>query len=226
LAFHAGYTALDLLDASVAGNASSTAQIASYLSDVPQSLKNSPKRRVKEEIKPDPAIQDPPPEHKFLNVFPRRTVNGVRKVPFMVNANGFPFVRWKKPQPANVSRVLRQNIKQHQKRVSYIYALTDFWIPLAQYEDQWEEIVRQQCEVPQDLGESMEGELYAQVMREELAAVHRLIYEKQTRSIELATKMQDIVDREAELAMAEKEQAKELPTKKGTLHAMNEIKGT
>jgi hypothetical protein len=226
LAFHAGYTALDLLDASVAGNATSTAQIASYLSDVPQSLKNIPKRPVKEKIRPDPAIQDPPPEHKFLNVFPRRTVNGVRKVPFMVDANGFPFVRWKKPQPANVSRVLRQSIKQHQKRMNYMHALTDFWIPLAQYEDRWEEMVRQQCEILQDFGESMEGELYAQVMREELATVQQRMHEKQKRSMELATKMQKIVDREAELAMAEKEQAKELPTKKGTLHAMNQIKGT
>jgi hypothetical protein len=209
LAFHAGYTALDLLDASVAGDAGSTAQIKSYLSDVPQSLKNSPKRLVKIEVKPDPALQEPPPEHKFLNVFPRPTVERVRKVPFMVNANGFPFVRWKKPQPANVSRVLRQLIKTHQKRISYVHALTNFWIPLSQYEDQWDEIVRQQCKIPQDMEVSMEEDLYASTMREELAAVNGLINERRKRSNELAKKMQGIVDREAELAKMESEQAME-----------------
>jgi len=63
----------------------------------------------------------------------------------------------------------------------------------------------------------MEGDLYAPVMRGELAAVYRLIHEKQKRSNELATKMQDIVDREAELAVAEREQVK-------TLQEMNRIK--
>ena len=179
-----------------------------------QSLKSSPKRRVKEEAEPNPAIQDPPPEHKFLKAFPRPTVIGKRKVPFMVCANGFPFVRWKKPQPANVSRVLRQNIKQRQKHVSYVHALTDFWIPLAQYEDQWEELVRQKCNIPRGMDESTEGDLYVPAMREELMAVSRLISEKRRRSNELAAKMQHIVDREAELAMAEKEQVKEMPTER------------
>lgn len=223
MAFHAGYTALDLLDASAAGDASITAQIASYLSDVPQSLKNNPKRYVKEEVKPDTAIQDPPPEHKFLNVFPRPTVNGVRKVPFMVNANSFPFVRWKKPQPANVSRVLRQSIKQNQKRISYVHALMDFWIPLAHYEDRWDEIVRQQCKIPQDMGLPMEGDLYAPTMREELAAVNMLIHEKKKRSNELAMKMQDIIDREAELAMAESGTGQGVAHQDGTLHDMNQM---
>ena len=81
--------------------------------------------------------------------------------------------------------------------------------------------MQQQCKIPQDMGKSMEGDRYATAMREELVAVSQLIYEKQKRSIELATKMQDIVDREAELAMAEKEQHQE-----GTLHAMYQIKGT
>jgi len=64
------------------------------------------------------------------------------------------------------------------------------------------------------MDESTEGDLYVPAMREELMAVSRLISEKRRRSNELAAKMQHIVDREAELAMAEKEQVKEMPTER------------
>jgi hypothetical protein len=39
---------------------------------------------------------------------PRPVVTGRRRIPALVSANGIPFLRIKKPQPQNLSRVLRQ----------------------------------------------------------------------------------------------------------------------
>jgi hypothetical protein len=209
LAFHAGYTALDLLDGSAAGDAQSTARILEYLSAVPERLTKPPEKKVKRKREYEHDDRDPPPLYKFLNVFPRPlgSVDGIRKIPHLIDANGFPFVRWKKPQPRSVSRVLRQNIEQRQTRMDLLANLNEFWIPLSQYEDKWDEMVKKRAEEEGKVdGVEQDKVLFATAMREELYSVLQLMREKSQRARALAEKMQAIVDREVELAREERRQ--------------------
>jgi hypothetical protein len=201
LAFTAGYTAIDHLDRSVAGNEESTSRIKEYLSQVPSSLKRNPKPKPPPKPDPDPTIYEPPPEHKFLNVFPRPTVVGIRKVPFLVSAGQLPFVRFKKPQPSNVSRVLRDLRKQREVRFEQRYALQDYYIPLAEYEDQWDVLVGEQNG---EIKSGMElGLGWAHFMRVQRGEISDKISDADRKSKELAATMLDIINSEARLAEKE-----------------------
>ena len=216
LAFHAGYTALDALDSAAAGSASHTARLLSYLDAAPPPLTQPPAKAPQPKRRPSPAARDgdPPPAHKFLAVFPRAAVRGARKAPFMVNANGFPFVRWKKPQPAGVSRVLRQKIENRGRRLHRLWHLEDYWVPLARLEDRWEGLVRGLRGGDEDAEDAAR---FVVPMETELAAVKRLIYENAVRTTELMHRMQAIVDRERELAMEERLQREQLLLKDGNI---------
>ena len=203
LAFHAGYTALDLLDASAAGDADSTSRIEAYLSRIPSAL-----TRLWKKPKPSPVdsrVQDPPPEKKFFNVFPRRSVPGVRRVPYMVDAQGVPFVRYGKPQPMNVSRVIRQKIEAYRKKTLYRHNLGEYWMPLARYEDKWDVLLARYGEYVQTDNSTFSSELWQEARRLEDA-----LTEWTRRSTEMAAKMQEVVDREAELGQQEKEERRRL----------------
>lgn len=229
LAFHAGYAAVDVLDGAAAGDAASTARLREYLAAVPPQLttRAAPDANKTAATKTKPqfergADRDPPAAHKFESVFPREAVRGVRKVPFMANANGFPFVRWKKPQPKSLSRVLRQNIQRRQRRLNLQVDLADYWVPLAAYEDRWEELVEQQLGKTQDeLGEADGRVLFVTSMREELRKVNKLIYEQIVRTKALTDRMQAIVDRERELATEEKRQREQVLLKDANIEGAN-----
>jgi hypothetical protein len=123
----------------------------------------------------------------------------------MVDASGFPFLRWKKPQPHNLSRVLRQSIETRQKRVTRQWNLSEYWIPLAEYEDRWDGLMKAlTVEEEKDDGEEREAALFVTPMREELREMGRLMYEQTQRTKALVEKMQGIVDRETEIAAEEK----------------------
>jgi hypothetical protein len=206
LSFTAGYTAIGHLDGSVAGNNESTTLIKDYLSDVPARLKIPPKRALPPQPELPRELFEPPPEHKFFNVFPRPAVEGRRKIPFLVSANHFPFVRYKKPQPANVSRVIRNLIEQRFKRFERRYALEDYFIPLAKYEDQWEALL------VKEFGElnvfDDRDDLWVTPMWESQREVSRLISEMDRRSEKLGRKMLDVVNKEKEWAAKEDEENK------------------
>lgn len=53
-------------------------------------------------------------------------------------ASDFPFLRIKKPQPAQLNRVLTQKIRKRVARVNYMQELRDYELPDAKLEDQWE----------------------------------------------------------------------------------------
>lgn len=49
--------------------------------------------------------------------YSQREANGRRKVPFLVNARGVPFLRFKKPQPQNLSGVIRSKLENRWHRI-------------------------------------------------------------------------------------------------------------
>jgi hypothetical protein len=195
LSFYAGYKALDYLDDAVAGEPSGVERIVGYLKTIPAYLKQPPKIPP-----PPPKHKDPPyvtpPEHQFLNVFPRETVKGERKVPVFVRANGFPMVRWKKPQPDQLTRTMTGLIKGKQKNMDYQTDYEEYYIPMAQNEDVWDSILSQQTGERKEFGENAWG-------WDAVGGLHylkALSQERHKRTMDKAYKMVEVVEKEQELA--------------------------
>jgi hypothetical protein len=159
LAFHAGYAALALLDASAAGCTRSAARVADLLARAPDALKLPPRplprpnrARLKRRGTHGPVApheRDPPPERRFLALFPRLAsplpgAGGAprrRRVPRMVSANRVPFLRVHRRQPASLSRALTR-LQRRETRVHAARARA--WgeaVPVAAAEDEWDALV-------------------------------------------------------------------------------------
>ncbi|KAL1840946.1 hypothetical protein VTJ49DRAFT_7605 [Mycothermus thermophilus] len=67
--------------------------------------------------------------------------DGIRRPPVLGHAMGVPFLRFKKPQPRFLERVLRQKAMRRHKRIGIITALQEEGMADAQEEDLWEEQV-------------------------------------------------------------------------------------
>jgi hypothetical protein len=67
---------------------------------------------------------------------------GRRRVPIQTYADQFPFLRFKKPQSAFLSRVLRQKLKRRQKRGDKAHIFLEEDIAIGEHEEQWEEHLR------------------------------------------------------------------------------------
>jgi hypothetical protein len=136
-------------------------------------------------------------------VFPRPNVEGIRKAPFFVSASQLPFVRWKKPQPPYVSRVIRDLQKQRQHRHDRRYALMDYFIPLAKNEDEWDERMLSLMKQQENDKEKTDGTWLAPMLAQ-LDDVSESIMEMNKKSSELAKRMLDVVNQEKQLVETEK----------------------
>lgn len=208
LHFHAGYKALNHLDGAVANDALSISTIKTYLSQTPQHLKDPrppppPPREIPEDHYP------PPPEHRFLANFPRPHVEGIRKVPFFVPAQITPFVRYKKPQPYTLGRTIRQINLQKQIRMDFKEVLEDYYQPLASYEDAWDKIINREFERKDEDKATFAGPVQA-CWKE----VNLMLGERDTKALNLAKKQWDIVVKEKELAIKERDERRRIAWEK------------
>ncbi|OCK77871.1 hypothetical protein K432DRAFT_445032 [Lepidopterella palustris CBS 459.81] len=201
VAFRAGYEGLDLLDGSVAGDTESTEFLSSFIADIPSRLTRSQTRPVPKPQPPPSNLVCLPPEKNALTLRPRPTVPGRRHIPNIASANGLPFLRFTKPQPANLSRVLRQTLDARDKTFQQVVMLKNYWMPLAKYEEEWDDIVRRELR----LGPSSSGVTWTSAVEDAMKDNALLVRQRRAKDIEMARKMQDIVDQETELARLEDE---------------------
>lgn len=196
-ALHAGYTAIDILDGAVLGEQDCLERVQDIFHRTPAGLKVLPKPKIDirqiEWEKRREAAKSPPEQFKLVNMFPRATVKGVRRVPALVNANGFPFLRWKRPQPASVTRILRILIRQRQRRLDMLRQIDAVDIPIAEREDEWEK------RVAQEYGLDFEHETYGQTLHEVSTQVHRQFWEMGKKRKEWIQKMDSIIMEEQRL---------------------------
>lgn len=101
-------------------------------------------------VTPAPTASNPSPRPEYAT--PHRPLplealggTGRRKVPHIDMASDFPFLRLKKPQPALLSRVLRQKLIKRGERATRFKDLGDEALPAAHTEDEWERIVARQA---------------------------------------------------------------------------------
>lgn len=120
-----------------------------------------------------------------------KAVKGIRKVPFLVNARGLPFLRIKKPQPRNVSGVIRNKLERRWKRILRRDRLT-IDILFAEDEDTWDKLTNAQ-----------ESTTWSRHYKLAIDEVNDQIRESDENAAELAQKMWNIVLKERLLAEEE-----------------------
>ncbi|KAF2094509.1 hypothetical protein NA57DRAFT_24389, partial [Rhizodiscina lignyota] len=154
IAYHAGYHGLDLLDSCVAGDDAATKRIEELIEKTPADVKAPPKpkapklsKQEEREARGEPEglwgpspLALPPPGKKMVDQRPYLEIKGERRVPQLVVATRLPFLRFK-PQPENLSRFIRQKLGQKQRRMNYANVLQQYYFPLAEMEDTWDDVV-------------------------------------------------------------------------------------
>ncbi|KAI1116501.1 hypothetical protein F5Y14DRAFT_67048 [Nemania sp. NC0429] len=101
-------------------------------------------------VSPPPTRANPSPRPAYATPHRPRPLDalggtGRRKVPRLEMASDFPFLRLTKPQPALLSRVLRQKLLKRAARAVRFKELGADAMPDAQAEDDWEVIVAEQA---------------------------------------------------------------------------------
>jgi hypothetical protein len=147
---------------------------------------------------------------------------GKRRVPNLVSAQGIPFLRYSKPQPISLSRVIRQKQDWDQRKWTQQESLKGDMV-IAQWEDEWDEIVAGQMaeehgqgngkvRSPRDSdGREGAGGREASWKHEMVVAegeLYQQIKQSDWKNAEMGRKMWEIVVKERELAAQEKREAK------------------
>ncbi|PKX92576.1 LYR motif-containing protein [Aspergillus novofumigatus IBT 16806] len=213
-ALKAGYEALDLLHSASQGNEHDRHRIATLVLES-QSIKKQtiefqkalastvqPKPLSKRELKKEESrrFQEMTarrhPDATPILSRPRPVVNGRRRVPVLVSARGIPFLRIKKPQPKNLSGVIRTKLDKRWRRIERRDKL-GVEILFAKDEDEWDQLT---------LGRP-ETETWAGEIKKALAEVNTQLKESDSKNKELAEAMWQVVLAERKLAAEEATQA-------------------
>ncbi|RAL00996.1 LYR motif-containing protein [Aspergillus ibericus CBS 121593] len=132
---------------------------------------------------------------------PRQVVVGKRRIPKLVNARGFPFLLYKKPQPKFLSAVLNSKLNRRWKRMERLKRL-ELELPFAKDEDAWDALTGHEEEVT-----------WAEAVKVSLKEVREKIAEGDRKTKELAEAMWNVVLEERKLAEKEEKERAELMKK-------------
>jgi hypothetical protein len=127
---------------------------------------------------------------------PQLSLNGKRKVPVLVNARGVPFLRIKKPQPRNLSGVIRNKLERRWNRIVARDRLTAELL-FAKDEDAWDHLTN-----------ATEQPTWSEEVKLALDDVYEKVRETDRRNRQLAENMWKVVLEERELAKKEDGQRK------------------
>lgn len=221
------YQALDMIYSASQGDTNSIHRISKLLEDIkprkpretrkpPQkatvSTRLSPQQKKRaENIAQQKQTLFRHPDAEPILSRPRAVVAGQRKIPILVNARGVPFLRIKKPQPQNLSRVLRQ-LQERKIKLTDRYQRLQVETLFAKDEENWDRIINGETPLEITDESSIKGS-WAQSARDARAKANRENLEFQEKQLKLAEKMWEVV--QAERKLAEKEEAqrekRELP---------------
>lgn len=144
--------------------------------------------RKAESIRFQEATRRRHPDTPSILDYSQRGANGRRKVPFLVNARGIPFLRFKKPQPQNLSGVIRAKLENRWHLIERRDRLREELL-LAKDEDLWDRITNT-TELPK----------WSREIEQALGEVQIKIKESDRKSKEMAERMWNIVLVEREKA--------------------------
>lgn len=217
ITFEAGYEAIDLLDAAVAGNEVSKSRILQLLEDAPLRARQPPpapsvtpdklRKSDMEAVEYEEATLQRPKQSLFDRPLPLCQLSGRRHVPILVSANRIPMLRIKKPQPQHLSGFLAHRIKTRQKRHDRRHRLA-LEMSIAEREDEWDQLVAGEGKAAGVENARTRGWMepsWCDAIEDEIDEVHFRLEEERRKNREMAEKMQVVVDRET--ALFEKEKA-------------------
>ncbi|KAL4811231.1 hypothetical protein BDV18DRAFT_155838 [Aspergillus unguis] len=204
-ALKAGYQALDLVHSALQGNENDAGLITKILSQAelvkqrkrdfqatlserrPVKPLSKKKAKAAENRRQQELTDQPHPERKSILSRPHLMISGKRHVPAMVNAGGIPILRIKKPQPQNLSRIIRTKIMAREKLTNRRERLeTDMFF--GEDEDVWDRLTG-----------TWDGATFTQEIQNSLNDIKRLMYEQNHKKRELAENMWRIILAERKL---------------------------
>ncbi|KAI9653308.1 MAG: hypothetical protein M1821_007632 [Bathelium mastoideum] len=207
-AFTAGYQALDRLDAAAVGTEGALGYLRELLSKTPSKLQQPVQNRRSRNTKKGAPER---PLHTGRSVLdrplPKEKLAGKRVVPRLIGANGVPFLRFKKPQPRNLSLLISHRIKQREDRYERQEEARDM-LEIAKGEDQWDRILWNKFKVGSAPKRKFIpwGSQWDHPWRRQIWVLRRLRDEEKVKNAILAAKMHDIVVQEQKLADEEEKE--------------------
>lgn len=130
---------------------------------------------------------------KALDVRPHQVISGERQVSKLIDANRTPILRFKKPIPANLSRLIRNTGEQRIKRHDLLANLFGM-LELANAEDKWDALVRKFAK--RGKGRQDEGLAWNLEVRKAIAELESLMSRKRQKTMETAGRMERIIEQE------------------------------
>jgi hypothetical protein len=155
------------------------------------------------------------PGTTLLALFPRPAPppGKIRKVPFLVSANGLPMLRYQKPQPQKLSATLASLLKTRMRRWKSVDRL-DSASKVARWEDEWDDkmnmLLRQSQPLPTSAKQESTGKnkaekaTYLQSVLVAKGEVMSYITAAEKRAKARTVMMTNIIFKERELAEEEK----------------------
>ncbi|KAJ5217314.1 hypothetical protein N7468_010322 [Penicillium chermesinum] len=215
-ALNAGYKTFDLLESASRGNADDAQKITDILAQA-KAAKVEKAARLKEytELKPVPplsrlklrkqksiqaqeATQRRHPNATPVLDRPHRVISGKRRVPFLVNARGVPFLRFKKPQPRNLSGVIRNLLAKRWRKLETRTRLSEE-VLFAEDEEAWDRLT-----LP--TSSKSEEPSWSTAIHTSIQELNHAIRVWDERRGAMAEKMWNVVLQERELAEKEEKQ--------------------
>lgn len=130
--------------------------------------------------------------------------SGKRKVPsFVVTSAGIPFLRYGKPQPVMLSRVIRQRLEKRDRILEKKNLLDDMLI-WAEEEDRWDDTIRRQLSNEKGQNENGGKEMWTKSVDQAVRHNDRRFEMLAKRNAEMGQKLWAVREREKEMAAAEK----------------------
>lgn len=132
---------------------------------------------------------------------------GTRRVPNLVTAQGIPFLRYSKPQPISLSRVIRQKVLWNEKNWTQRGVLEEK-ILIAGFENTWDRILREEHGIVD--GDAEESSVipaepsWTHEFRSTDAAISEALRAKDRKNAEMGVLMWEVVKKETALKRQEK----------------------
>lgn len=157
-------------------------------------------------------------EHqKRLSIFDRpfRSLSGRRSVPNLMDPGfGFPFLRYKKPQPRGISCMIANKSHAYERRWTRFYELQQIE-QLGKLEDEWDRLLERNCGLSADASDRRVS--WATVSSQGIQEISATVKRHTNKETMLRKKFGKIRDREQ--ALADQERAARRKEKQRQRHA-------
>ena len=166
---------------------------------------SSASRKEKGRSHPSPSQQDESPgpactpATPSILARPYPVVSGRRTVPHLINANGFPFLRYQNSQPPALSRILSDRIRAFEHRYDRRYLYQD-QVQLGKLEDAWDRALKRYCNLDPGCNH---GSSWSEAPSVALDGLFQTVRRHADRTRTITLGMHQVVEKER--ALAEKE---------------------